>query len=191
MRNTDEILERIKYAFGEDEPVLISDIEALFPDVPRRTLFSNVASLVEKGELERYESGVYFIPSETIAGRATLNPVKVLQRKYLGTEDEPCGYWSGATLDNGIGLSEQAPAVYEIVTNNTGTQQRKVIVGGFLECVIRRAKIPVDKQNIRAQQVLDVLSRRKPSELSEKQTRALRSFAAPVSAEQLYYMSLA
>lgn len=189
MRSNKEILELIRDAYGEDEPVLTADIEALCPDTPRRTLFARVSALVESGGLERYESGVYYVPSETLAGRSSLNPVKVIRRKYLGTEGEPCGFWAGATLDNGIGLTEQVPARYEVVTNNTATAQRTVKVGGFLECVVRKAKVPVDAGNVRAQQVLDVLTRRRPSELTGDQAKRLGEFASPVTAEELYRMS--
>ena len=191
MKKYDDILASVTDAYGTDEPVLTSDIEALFPDIPRRTLFSQIAALVDSGRLERYESGVYYVPSETLAGRSTLNPVKVIRRKYLGSEEDPCGYWAGATLDNGIGLTEQVPARYEVVTNNTGTAQRTVKVGGFLECVVRRAKVPVDAGNVRAQQVLDVLTRRSPSTLTDGQAEALCAFAAPVPAKELYRMSMA
>lgn len=191
MKKTDNILDCVKNAYGVDEPVLTADIEALFPGTPRRTLFSQIASLVDLGRLERYENGVYYVPSETIAGRSILNPVKVIRRKYLGSVEEPCGYWAGATLDNGIGLSDQVPVRYEVITNNTGTAQRTVKVGGFLECVVRRAKIPVDAGNVRAQQVLDVLTRRNPSELTDEQARILGAFAAGVPATELYRMSMA
>ena len=62
MKRSDEILASVMDAFGADEPVLIADIEALFPGVPRRTLFSQIAALVDSGRLERYESGVYYVP---------------------------------------------------------------------------------------------------------------------------------
>ncbi|MEG0621263.1 MAG: hypothetical protein RR477_09080, partial [Raoultibacter sp.] len=116
MTNTYNILlER----FGTNEPILTCDIEKAFPGVPKRTLFYRIGQLVEKGEIERYENGVYYIPGKTLAGKTSLNPLKVIEKKYLlDGEGKLCGFWSGATLDNGAGITEQVPACYEVVTNN-------------------------------------------------------------------------
>ena len=187
----DDMAKQIGSACDAGDALLAEDLAALFPELPRRTLYSRIAALVAADLLRRYESGVYYMPLETPAGPAEPSPLKVVERKYLGSPDAPRGYWAGAALDNGIGLTEQVPARYEVVTNDTGTAQRTVKAGGYLECVVRKAKIPVTAENVRAQQILDVLTRRKPSDLSEGQAATLKEFAAEVPAAALYEMSLA
>ena len=191
MKKMADILGVLKERYGTDAPILTSDIEDAFPNMPRRTLFYRVDRLVDSGALERYENGVYYIPSSTLAGKSALDPAKVVERKYLKNENGVCGYWSGAALDNGIGLSTQVPARLEVVTNNTGTAQRTIKVGGWLECVVKKAPLPVDNDNVRACQVLDVLGRKKPAELDNEQRMAFARLADGVPAAKLYEMSLA
>lgn len=190
MKKPDDILNAIEKAYGVGEPILTDDLLVLFQDAPRRTVFEWVAKLVNEGRMKRYESGVYYIPTTTIAGEAPLNPIKVIERKYIKGVDGACGYWSGATLDNNAGITEQVPAVYEVVTNNTGTAQRKVTVGGFLECIIRKARIPIDSKNVQAQQVLDVLTRRSPMDMTDEQSKAVAALANGIPATELQSMSL-
>lgn len=189
MFKPDEILNLIRESYGTGEPILTEDLDSLFSGVSRRTLFSYIDSLIKGGSLRRYETGIYYIPVRNEAGESALNPLKVIARKYLGTEGEPDGFWSGATLDNSIGLTEQVPTKYEVVTNNTGTAQKTVKVGGFLECIIRKSKIPVDADNIKAQQLLDILSRRRPKQLSKEQIAVLQGFARGLSFSNLMSMS--
>lgn len=190
MAKREDILDAVKMRFGVGVPVLTADMESLFPDMPRRTLFYQVASLVATGELVRYEAGVYYIPTQTLAGMSTLDPAKVVMRKYLSDGSSVFGYWSGAALDNSIGVSAQVPTRLEVVTNNASTAQRTVRVGGWAECVVKKARRIVDESNVRAFQVLDVLCRRRPLEMDEDQRRALAQLANGISAGELYELSL-
>lgn len=190
MKKLDDIFKKVKEAYGAGEAILTDDLLALFPDAPRRTVFEWVARLVDSGLMKRYESGVYYIPTTTIAGEAPLNPIKVIERKYIKGPDGACGYWSGATLDNNAGITEQVPAIYEVVTNNTGTAQRKITIGGFLDCIIRKARLPIDSDNVQAQQVLDVLTRRSPRDMTDEQSKAVAALANGIPATKLQSMSL-
>ena len=82
------------------------------------------------------------------------------------------------------------PARLEVVTNNTATAQRTVKVGGWAECVVKKARCAVDGSNVRACQVLDVLCRRSPAQMEEGQRRALASLADGIPAAELYGLSL-
>lgn len=190
MTKKEDILKAIEERFGTDSPVLTSDIEELFPNTPRRTLFSQIASLVDSGRLSRYDTGVYYISTQTLAGETTLDPARVVERKYLVDAKGTCGYWSGASLDNSIGLSTQVPARLEVVTNNTSTNQRTVKVGGWAECLVKKARSVVDDSNVQACQILDVLCRRSPIEMDEGQRSTLTQLANGISAAELYVLSL-
>lgn len=177
--------------FGLDEPILTEDVEAAFPSTPRRTLFSHISKAVEAGRLVRFETGVYYVPSAGLLGLAELDPLKVIARKYLFTPDgESTGFWSGTTLDNNLGLTTQVPVVYEVVTDNTSVPQRTVRIGGYVTCIVRKSKVPVKGNDVRALQLLDILTRRKPQTLSPSQRKRVKALGQGVDMKELLKMSL-
>ncbi|WP_165249341.1 hypothetical protein [Adlercreutzia sp. ZJ141] len=187
-KTLDILIER----FGYDAPILACDLEETFPDVPRRTIYSRLNRLIESGAIERYETGVYYIASTTILGKTPLNPLKVIERKYLrDPEGGVCGFWSGATLDNSEGISEQVPMRYEVVTNNASCAQREVTVGGYVKCVVHKSRVDVDRDNVDSLRFLDVLTRRKPKELTDGQRDAVKRLAEGLSKDDLLALSMA
>lgn len=177
--------------FGYGVPILASDFEEVFPGVPRRTVYSKFNQLIASEMIERYDTGVYYIPRMTVLGKIPLNPLKVIERKYLrGLNGRVCGFWSGATLDNSEGLSEQVPMRYEVVTNNASCAQREVVIGGHVKCVVYKAPVNIDEGNIAAMRFLDILTRRKPKELTDEQRSVVKRLSFGLSREYLLQLSL-
>ncbi len=186
-----EMVDILEECFGRDEPILASDIAEAFPDLPRRTLHERISRAIEKGNLVRYEQGVYYIPSSGVLGQSELSPIKVIIRKYLrSASGERCGFWSGATLDNALGISEQVPNSYEVVTDNTAVAQRTITVGGYVKCVVRKSRVPAASTSEAALQLLDVLSRRRPATLDAEQRSKLAGLCKGLDKAELMRLSL-
>lgn len=186
-----DIFDILVNRFGYDAPILTSDLQDVFLDIPRRTIYLYISQLIDSGDLVRYESGVYYIPSVTILGKTPLNPIKVIERKYLrDSVGNVCGFWSGATLDNNEGLSEQVPVRYEVVTNNASCAQREVTIGGYVNCVVYKSRTDVDRDNVAALKFLDVLTRRKPKDLSSEQLGTVKKLAQGLSKDNLLKISM-
>ena len=153
---------------------------------------SDILGALETGRIKRYSSGIYYAPKRGKLGESVLEPTKILSAKYMqDREGEQIGYWSGATLDNMIGLSTQVPNVLEIVSNNTSIPQRSIDINGKQKCILRQARVPVKNENVEVLQFLDVLTRWKPSAFSAGQIQKLGAFAKGISRDELMRNSLA
>lgn len=146
----------IKECFGYDEPILASDIEAMFPDRSRPWIDKTIKTMVDKNQLKRFSIGVYYIPRTTLFGDSLLNPQKVIAKKYIKNGSETYGYVSGTTLLNSLGLTTQVPNMITVVTNNESSRGRKVAVGNQSVYVIK-SSAEITKENCSALQFLEVV----------------------------------
>ncbi len=131
-------------------------------------LCQQIKGLADCGRVCRYMDGVYYRPKKTISGIPYVpNPDKVAELKYITDNREYYGCYSGHTLANIIGLSNQVPRVKEIISNNTKAITREVSIGSF-NYIIRRASVPITQENVKTVMLLEVL--KDMENLSEVQT---------------------
>ena len=78
-----------------------------------------------------------------------------------------CGYFSGMTFLNMIGISEQVPAIYEITTNKTSSKKR-FYKAGKRWAILRKGKTEINYQNYRMLQFLDMFRFLSLWEIKEK-----------------------
>lgn len=176
MKDFDETLLK---QYGYDKPILPKDVISLFPDVTRAAVYQNIDASMERGFLERYRRGVYYIPRNGIFGKTAPSAKDVVERKYITDGDDVYGYYSGLTLENKAGVSTQVPAVLEITTNKSSKWVREVEpFGGWRKIVIRKPRTNVDKGNVDALMFLDLITLRSPSSMDAYELRALRALAA-------------
>ena len=97
--------EEIYKNFSFDEPILIEDIERLFPNKSRPWIDKAIRILVEEKKIKRYSTGVYYIPRKTVLGDSTLSVNKVIEKKYLSNKKEIYGFVTGVSLLNYLGLT--------------------------------------------------------------------------------------
>ncbi len=141
------------YAAGE--PIFISDIE--IHGISQVNLRQQFKTLTDSGKLVRYENGVYYVPKETrLAGGGGPAADTVAYYKYISRRGRIAGYYSGHTFANQLGLSTQVPHKVEIVSNNIAAKKREVSIGKR-SYIVRKAGIPVNEDNYRTLQFLDLL----------------------------------
>ena len=161
----DILLER----FGEGRPILVGDILSLFPDVSRVTVYQRINSAISKGSLERYGRGVYCIPRQGLFGKVPLSAESVIERKFIACGDEVFGYYSGLALENRAGLSEQVPAVLEIMTNASSKGVRSLgPAGGWKDVVIRKPRCEVTAENVDVLRFHDAVSAISPKKWARR-----------------------
>ena len=115
--------------FNTDEPILIEDIEKMYPQRSRPWIDKAIKTLVDGKQLKRFSTGVYYIPRKTVLGDSILNPRKVIAKKYIQNSQDIYGYLGGTSLLNSFGLTTQVPNVITVISNNESTRGRKVEVG--------------------------------------------------------------
>ena len=116
-----------------------------------------VERLVDKKKLLKYSTGIYYIPSYSITGKLNEpNINKVITKKYISSNDEVFGFYSGITLLYNLGISNQIPNIKEIVTNKESSRKRVVSINDF-NVIIRKPVVEITNSNYKILQLLDLL----------------------------------
>lgn len=123
------IFNELSEKFNTDEPILIEDIEKMYPQRSRPWIDKAIKTLVDGKQLKRFSTGVYYIPRKTVLGDSVLNPRKVIAKKYIQNSQDIYGYLGGTSLLNSFGLTTQVSNVITVISNNESTRGRKVEVG--------------------------------------------------------------
>ena len=150
------VSEVINKNFSYDEPILIEDIEKMFPNKSRPWIDKIISTLVKEKHIKRYATGIYYIPRTTLFGDSVLNSNKVIERKYLSNNKEVYGYFTGISLLNSLGLTTQVPNSISIVTNNESSRRRKIVIGNQ-DIYLIKAPVKITKENYTVLQLLEAI----------------------------------
>lgn len=167
--------EFIKDSFGYDEPILVEDIETLFPERSRPWIDKTIRTMVDERMLKRFSTGVYYIPRQTIFGESVLNPQKVITKKYIKNERETFGYVAGLSLLNSLGLTTQVPNVITVVSNNESSRGREVVVGNQ-KVYIMKSSAKINSDNCATLKLLETIKLIDLNELDEFEKYNLEKF---------------
>lgn len=139
--------------FGYNEPIFLNElsIEGLSENAVRQS----VKRLVANGFLERYDSGIYYIPKQGgLLGKSYLDPSLVIMRKYVQNKSETYGYITGISFANQLGLTTQMPAIIEVVTNRESTNGRLITIGNQ-KVRVKKPTVTISDSNAALLQLLD------------------------------------
>lgn len=141
--------------YGKNTPIFVSDIS--IDTLSDNTLRQQIKKLTDSGKLKRYDTGIYFIPGESIfKSGALISTMQVIESKYLREQETICGYISGLHFANQIGLTTQVPMVYEIVSNKATRKYREVRIGNA-NIILRKPRVKIADNNFRILQFLDCI----------------------------------
>ena len=132
----------IREHYKEAEPIFFSDLER--EDITRSALNQQLKKLCDKGLLEKYDVGVYFIPKKTLLN-STIGPNADMVARYRFI-----------SKGNKIGISTQVPQVVEIVSNNTNSSDREVRIGNR-RFYVKKPIVQITKENVYVLQMLELL----------------------------------
>ncbi len=148
------LFDYIKTNYNAGEPILLQNIEL---DMKYDNLCQQIKKLVDKGSLCRYMEGVYYLPKKTVSGLPyTISADKIAKLKYIENKTSRYGCYTGHTLANMMGLSEQVPQVKEIVSNKTGAVTRTVRIGK-ISYIVRKSTVTITEENVKAVMLLEIL----------------------------------
>ena len=155
MTQLDKVYEYLKKYYRENEPIFLSDIT--IPDVKAVSVRQQLKKLTEDGRIKRFDTGIYYIPRKSLfKSGSSLSIDEVIRRKYLVDGSEKCGYLSGLSFANKLGITTQVPMVYEICSNKATTDYRDITIGKF-KIILRRPHVAVNDDNVLALQFLDLI----------------------------------
>lgn len=155
--------------YGYNEPIFINDL--FIEGISENAVRQSVKRLAASGFLERYDSGIYYIPKRGgILGKSYLDPNIVIMRKYVQNKSDKYGYVTGLSFANELGLTTQMPAIIEFVTNREATNGRMVMVGNQ-KVRVKKSSVPISESNAELLQLLDAIGQaEKYTELTIKET---------------------
>ena len=155
----EELLERLEKRFGRTEPIFLKEILELWSEYSRPRVLQLIRAFCNDGVLMKDFPGVYYLPEDAVIweGTLSLDTMRIVERRYLKDNGKVFGYYSGQTLMNMVGLSNQVPAVDEIVTVNESTRVRWINVGKA-RFILRRAKIDINEKNAPIMQLLEIFN---------------------------------
>ena len=163
-------LEELKQNYGEDVPILLSEIAPEKDENIRIRQYLN--RKCKEGKIRKFDRGVYFFPSYgQLFGERRLPPYKVIERKYITDNKEIYGVYSGIKILNMYGFTTQVPGTDQIVSNNV-SRKRALTIGG-MPVVVKPAPVTITKENRRAVEIAEVLSELAPYEI-EKYKKELK-----------------
>ena len=139
-----------KYGYGN--PFSLAEIN--FNNYSLPWIKKELNKLVNSNIIVRYERGIYYIPEKTIFGNGSLNPHKIIEKKYLSNDS---GYYSGLSFANKIGITTQMPNVIEIYTNNEKSRVREITVNN-LKVILRKTRVNITKENISVLSFLELMN---------------------------------
>lgn len=141
--------------YGYNVPIVSKDI--VYGEYSRPWIMKELKGLCDRNALVRFEKGIYYIPRVTELGLSKINPMKVIERKYLRNGEGIFGYYGGLTLLNYLGISTQIPSVVEVVTNNETSNTRNILVGNQ-KVILRRARTEINASNVAVLMLLEIMA---------------------------------
>lgn len=141
--------------YGINEPILISTID--YEGMSEGMIRQYIKKMTDAGILKRYDTGIYFIPKESVfKSGSQLSFHRVVEEKYLKEKGKCCGYFSGVSTANKLGLTTQVPMICEVTTNKATNDCREVTLANH-KLIVRRPKTMVTEENYRILQFLDLM----------------------------------
>lgn len=147
----------IKEHYKEVEPIFFSDLEREEKGITKSALNQQLKKLCEKGLLQKYDTGVYYIPKKTLlSSMVGPNADMVARYRFISKGDNIDGFYGGNSFANQIGITTQVPRVVEIVSNNTNSSDREVRIGNR-RFYVRKPVVQITKENVYVLQMLELL----------------------------------
>lgn len=85
--------------FGYNEPIFLNDL--VVDGLSENAIRQSIKRLVANGFLQRYDTGIYFIPGlNTLLDKSYLDPYLVIIRKYIRSKSETYGYVTGLSFSS-------------------------------------------------------------------------------------------
>ena len=145
----------IKEHYKEAEPIFFSDLER--EDITKSALNQQLKKLCEKGLLQKYDTGVYFMPKKTLL-KSTIGPNAdmVARYRFISKGDNIDGFYGGNSFANQLGISTQVPNVVEIVSNNADVSNEEIWIGNR-KFYVTKPIVEITKENVYVLQMLELL----------------------------------
>ena len=151
------LVNRLLKRIGYDKPIFVSDIFDCMNDYSRQRVYQLIDEAIKKGTLVRYDTGIYYIPTQTEFGRSVLTVNEVVDRKYISDNEETFGIYGKCIIDLNFLISYQVPNVIEVITNKESRDVREIKIRGR-KVILRKSRVPITKENASAYTLMELFN---------------------------------
>lgn len=184
-----EFTDTLCNAFDLNQPIMVAEINKLFPNVSKVTVYKWIEEALSAKKLRKFRRGVYYLPKEggiLGLGEIPLSPDLVIQKQYIKDGERVFGYRSGLNLENEIGVSPQVPATLEITTNKASKRVRSIEpFGGYREITLRKPRLEITNENVDALRFLDLITRVPLEGITTFEKARLKVFAQKIQRDSV------
>lgn len=149
--------ERLKGLFGTNEPIFTEEIMTIFTRYSRPRIFQLINKAEENGEIVRFDTGVYYLPTITEFGVSKITAEQVVEKKYVRSGGNIFGIYGRLILELNFLLSTQVPNTIEVITNNEARRVREVIIGNR-PFILRKSRCQINNGNYGAYTLMELFS---------------------------------
>ena len=151
------LISRLEKRFGYDKPIFTEDILECMKDYSRQRVYQLIAEAIKKETLVRFDTGIYYLPTETEFGRSVLTVNEVVNRKYIRDNGETFGIYGKYVIDLNFLVSYQVPNVIEVITNKESRDVREIEIRGR-KVVLRKSRLPITSENESAYTLMELFN---------------------------------
>ena len=151
------LISRLEERFGYDKPIFTDDIFECMKDYSRQRIYQLISEAIKDRSLIRFDTGVYYLPTETEFGCSILTVNDVVNRKYINDNGETFGIYGKYVLDLNFLLSYQVPNTIEIITNKESRDVREIEIRGR-KVILRKSRLPITKENESAYTLMELFN---------------------------------
>ncbi|MBQ9070934.1 MAG: hypothetical protein IJY23_06290 [Clostridia bacterium] len=151
------LISRLEKRFGYNKPIFTEDIFDCMKDYSRQRIYQFIAEAIKKETLVRYDTGVYYLPTETEFGRSVLTVNEVVNRKYISDNGEIFGIYGKYVIELNFLLSYQVPNTIEVITNKESRDVREIEIRGR-KVILRKSRLPITKENESAYTLMELFN---------------------------------
>lgn len=154
-----KLYDYIKDNFKEGEPILFKDLVcfAEIANIKRESLSRSLQRLIKDGKLFKANKGIYCLPYKSLVNDtylSSLDSSQIIMTTYMNNRDDVYGYAKGLFFEHNIGLTNQVPFTWQIVSNNY--QKRIEDIPDNVNLLIYKPKVKITKDNQKVLEILDL-----------------------------------
>ena len=160
---------QLQNKFNYNEPIFTDELLKAFPDKSRPQVFRYIEQAKEQDILSQYDTGIYYMPTQSILGKSIITSEEIATKKYIKNDQDVYGVFGGLTLLNIFHSTTQVPATIEIISNKESSKKRTIYFKNR-KYIVKKSRCKITKDNFAIYTILELFNSFKLNEKIPKIT---------------------
>lgn len=149
--NKQEFINRLEKRFKSSEPIFIQEIYQTLNQYSHQTVFNMINQAINDGYLKKCTKGTYFLRNED---EVIPTIEKIVEKKYIKDGDNVFGIYGKTRLDLKLGISNQVPYIFEVISNKATRDLRWTKIDDY-PILLRKPRCQITYKNQYAYSLLE------------------------------------